>query len=565
MTNNSTATQTASLLEAIATSSISPREAFACLREPLLSSADGELTEKIYEALRSQVWSSVSNREAGDVVSDWADFALRLRQLLRSRSSPVAERFTVLADFLEQSNRFARLHPSSELLTRKHVRTILEVLFAHGPRTTRAAVAQATKLRDANLSRILTNLASAGWIKRQNEGREVLLTLTEEGAAHVREALPPAATPAAITPFTEPVSLEVIRTFWEKTNCAVAVSDNHKGVLSCDRNFASIFGVDSPEVLVGTDVTALRKAVGDMVDGPEEVVPDEVSLMDGRTWRVVEFEAGSHSLWLSFDVTPYKRQLEECRRRERFLLTQIERDQRHRPLRKTIFAGVEPSEVHDASWPVITALRSDLLTPINSINTFAQLLSQDHLHSSRKAIYSELVSGIIDQSAQLRTLLRDIVNVGELFASSSLKADKVQPTVLVDSVLSNFDYTTRHALLSFSRKVTPKVTVETNERALRGVMFQAVSGIVEMMPNGGQVGIETELENDVIVMRVFTRDIEKEIATIGVASKTLVLCEQAVRFFGGEFDFSSRTSDGVSAKFSWPISREKRARTDRVR
>jgi signal transduction histidine kinase len=214
---------------------------------------------------------------------------------------------------------------------------------------------------------------------------------------------------------------------------------------------------------------------------------------------------------------------------------------------------------------MIAALRSDLLTPINSINSIALLLMHESDQRREKTSYGELVSGIIDQSTQLRTLLRDIVNVGELLGSSPLKGDKVKPTALLENVLRNLNYTTRHAHLSFSTEKAPTETIETNERALRGVMFQAVTGIVEMTPNGGNVGIETALENDTIIMRVFTRSIDKELSAMATASKTLILCQHAVRHFGGEFDFTSQTTGGVSAKISWPIFRGKRVRTEHVR
>ena len=248
----------------------------------------------------------------------------------------------------------------------------------------------------------------------------------------------------------------------------------------------------------------------------------------------------------------------------KLLLTQINQTQHDRPTKKAMFAGGGSPEANvDASWPIIAALRSDLLTPINSINSIARLLMQDLGQPRGKSNYGELVSGIIDQSTQLRTLLRDIVNVGELFGSSRLKEDRVQPTALLETVLADLNYTTRHAQLSFSTKKTSTETVETNERALRGVMLQAVTGIVEMTPNGGNVGIETALENDMIVMRVFTHSIDKEFSAIGAASKTLILCEHVVRHFGGEFDFTSWTSDGVSARFSWPVFRRKRVRLGR--
>lgn len=571
---------TSSILEAIATSSIAPGEVFARLRQSLLSPTDGEFPEQVYEAFRSLVWSSVSNREVGESLNAWADVVLKVRQILRTCSSPVAERFTVLADFLEQSNRFASFHPADELLTRKHVRTILEKLLSNHRETTRTTIAEATKLRDANLSRILANLASAGWIKRRNDGREVIISLTEEGAAQARRAISKEASPVGVTPFTDSKSLEVVSALWDSTGCSIAVSDSQRGVLSCDKTFALIFGLSSPELLVGADVSALRKNLAARVDAPDEV-PDEVALPDGRTLRVTEFQAGGQSLWLSQDVTPYKRLLEDYKRRERSLVAEIGRAEYARSTKNAVapkdlwwrghivpaFYNVDTSLfwAREASRGIIGTLRNDLLVPINSINSIALLLSQAATQPKSKSSFGELLDGILDQSTQLRTLLRDIVNVGELLDASRLGADKVQPKALLEEVLGHLAYTSRHAHLSFSHDKGPTETIETNERALRGVMLQAVTGIAEMTPSGGDVGIETALENDVMIMRVFTDSADKDLPIATVWSKTLLMCGHAVRHFGGEFDFTSRTSGGVSARLSWPVSRGKRGHTARVR
>lgn len=547
-------------LEAIATASVTPAEVFASLREPLLASEDGALAEKMYEALRGLVWNVVSSREGGDQLNAWTDVVLKIRQLLRTKASPIAERFTVLADFLDQSLRFSKLHPASELLARKHVRTVLEVLLAHQGTVTRAKIAERVGLRDANMSRVLANLASAGWIKRRTEGREVVVSLTEEGKAQARTALPKAAAAAAANPFSTPAAIEVMQTLWDKTGCAAAVSDNEKGLLSCDRKFATLFGVESPDLLIGTDGATLRKHLTEMVSAPDEVAPDEIALKDGSVMRVVEFDAGSRSLWLGVDVTPYKRQLDEYKRRERLLLQRLSHSAHERP--RQALPAFPHAEYLEAALPVMTTLRNDLLTPINTINSFAQLLTK---HDTPKAepSFRELLTGILTQSSQLRTLLRDIVNVGYLVDASTRAeagSDRVQPHALIKDVLENLNYTARHAHLSFLEGPSSRKAVETDERALRAVMLQALAGIVEITPTGGQVDIEAGLHCNTIVVRIASEKADRDISAVATASKTLSMCEHAARLNGGWLEFTSRSDRGISAELHWPIWSARRRR-----
>lgn len=414
-------------------------------------------------------------------------------------------------------------------------------------------VAEHVGLRDANMSRILANLASAGWISRRNEGREVVVSLTQEGKAHACAALPRVAAAAAANPFGMPEALEVMQALWDETGCAAAVSDNEKGLLSCDRRFARLFGVESPDLLIGTDITTLRKNVADMVTVPDETAPDEVVLEDGAVMRVVETEIGNKSLWLGVDVTPYKRQLAEYQRREKILLQVLRNSSAERSRKSLPNAG--PAEHVETALPMIAMLRNDLLTPINAINSFAQVLAKPGIQEA-EPIFGELVTGIQNQSSQLRALIRDIVNVGHLGDGTSYSAtgyNVVQLHKLIKEILENIPYTTRHAHLSVSEGVTSRESVETDVQALRTMILQVLAGIVELTPQGGKVEIGSKLQQDKIVVSITTENTDRDIPVIAMNSKTLFICEHAARSFGGSLAFTSRSNSGIDAELRWPF------------
>jgi signal transduction histidine kinase len=275
--------------------------------------------------------------------------------------------------------------------------------------------------------------------------------------------------------------------------------------------------------------------------------------------RVVEFEAGSRSLWLGVDVTPYKRQLEDYKRRERLLLRRIDSSAR---LSKPAVPTIHHADYGLAALPIISTLRNDLLTPINTINSFAQLLSK-YVAPTAQPTFRELLAGILTQSTQLRALLRDIVNVGHLVDASTrtwAEPDRIKPSALVKDVLGNLNYTTRHAHLSIQEGAISSKTVETDERALRAVMLQALTGIVEMTPSGGKVGVEANLRHNTIVLRIATAAADRDIAAVMTASKTLSMCEHAARFYGGGFEFTSGSDSGIAAELHWPLQPTKRQR-----
>jgi hypothetical protein len=105
------------VIDAIATASMPPHEAFSAIRALLdPNPTDAAVQKAVYAALRSVAWRFVSGRAAGSHLPRWADVILRVRQMFRSAGSPIAERLTVLADLLEQSENFAHARTDSELL-----------------------------------------------------------------------------------------------------------------------------------------------------------------------------------------------------------------------------------------------------------------------------------------------------------------------------------------------------------------------------------------------------------------------------------------------------------------
>src|SRR5437773_2012093 len=56
-----------------------------------------------------------------------------------------------------------------------------------------------------------------------------------------------------------------------------------------------------------------------------------------------------------------------------------------------------------------------------------------------------------------------------------------------------------------------------------------------------------------IVVHIATEKADKDIAAVATASKTLSICEHAVRLFGGGLEFTHRSDRGISAKLHWPI------------
>lgn len=551
------------VLEAVSTGSLSPAEAFVGIRNFVTAhSEDAESLEDAYEAIMELVWNLVAGRERGPLLDLWGDFVLKVRQLFRTRKSPLAERLTSFADLLEQSSRFAEVHSTETMKERKHDAGILQLLFSRSGPTERSHLIETLRIGESNLSRVLLNLVSAGLITKSAKGREAFLELTPEGrVAAARLNKKPEDVPSVTSIFDNHDAVRTLKALWPKTGCAMAITDETAGLIDCDTTFATLLKGRDTRQLRGQSLATLRKNFSDQISGLDEVAPDEIVLSDGKVYRVAEYEESGRSVWLGFDVSAYKRRIEEARRREKLLLREIETlKSRHsapdRPRRHGFPMAPVPDEATRFApvWAALSTLRYDILTPVNSILSLGLLMQDKQKCLGRLGFYEESVSGIVMQAQHIRAIVRDLFNAGELLENVPLHAiDSFSPAAVVDDVLEAVKYTSRHSNLSFAAPRVAQSMVKTDERVFRGVFLQAVNGFLELLPAGGNVSIEGSIEDRALKVRISTPTSAWNLSALRNEPLGLMMCGWAVENAGGKFDYNRSTQDGIFAEFQLPV------------
>jgi DNA-binding MarR family transcriptional regulator len=177
-------------LAALAAADLAPSAATAAVRGVL--KANPEAGEEIYRALRAWCWKALTSRRFDSELRAWHDLLLKTASALEARRQPAAAKLGVLGDLLYESIQFGEHEPVGEVLQRVHVRKILTFLDGRAE-VERRALVQATGLKSANLSRILSNLQACGLVERLPRGREAAFRLSRSGqdaATEIRRAPP---------------------------------------------------------------------------------------------------------------------------------------------------------------------------------------------------------------------------------------------------------------------------------------------------------------------------------------------------------------------------------------
>ena len=172
-------------LRKIGTGEIDAFEALRIIRQ-VLKSTEEDWSKHVYAALRDRVWKQLTARDYSVGTRKWYDVVRQSGALLRNRDKgKVADMLDGFAELLAQSVRFGELQPLDEVLKRKHVSEILELIRVGGGVLPRHQIAEILGLADANLSRILAILQSNGLVERVRDGKYANFELTALGIKNV--------------------------------------------------------------------------------------------------------------------------------------------------------------------------------------------------------------------------------------------------------------------------------------------------------------------------------------------------------------------------------------------
>lgn len=174
------------------TDALTPSAAASALREALKGEAlSGEV---IYRAFRSWTWRALTERRYDRELRAWLDLMRRTMAVLRKREPAAALKLSALGDLVVESIQFGEHDSVADILQRVHVRQMLLLLKAGVQK--RAVLARRLRLKDANLSRVLSLLLSAGLIERTAAGKEALFRLTRRGEDLAAQLPAPVAKPS---------------------------------------------------------------------------------------------------------------------------------------------------------------------------------------------------------------------------------------------------------------------------------------------------------------------------------------------------------------------------------
>lgn len=540
-------------LEDVATASVPPGEALRLLREVLANgdgTSPGDAVETAYEALRSVVWQIVSSRSEDPEARGWADVVLRVRQLVRTQGRSEAERLTALYDMLDQTIRFAERRHVRRAVHGKHVSSILGRILQGGGSVARIDLAAATGLKDANLSRILSNLVAEGLVERRFSGREVFLSLTPAGrleaAGKPRGRVASAGSPAGALvagAVRGSAARSIVSDLFPSTGASMAVWDGSGSLLASDAGFVELFGGRGLAASEGMSKATFSKAL-DAGAAPESG-EGSMTTGDGRVFRVAMRDGTRGSLWLFTDVTSYAKTPPPPTAGRRIRPPAAVSGSR-------VMAALSGAEGGDASKPGWAApgeeWRSWPVRPLEAHATEASYHMFGLAGSARLAFPAGEPVAHTPHASHFLALMATSYGPQHLYAGGAASA--AQGRLIRECIHVAHE---RAQALEVGMDIDSGLTdfLEWGGIGLSALFLQAVCDVVEHAPRGTRVAFGAHLVNDKVVVRATGGPGFPDMSV--AASGHLWLWEALARSFGGQFGFRAGKTEAMEATVTFPV------------
>ena len=159
-------------------SSAQAREALLAV----LGQPSPELLPDAYLALRAWVWKALDQRRRDPELREWDDLLCAAAALMAQHGQPaLAERLTALHELLSESVAVSETLAAHDITRRQHVAEVLDFLASNGGQANRSAIGAHLSLGQANLTRVLNLMSTAGLIERTTLGKEAVFSLSRSG------------------------------------------------------------------------------------------------------------------------------------------------------------------------------------------------------------------------------------------------------------------------------------------------------------------------------------------------------------------------------------------------
>lgn len=162
--------------------SLSAADARHFVQHLLQSGPDQEIAGDLYDSLRVLTGRILRDKSDSENLRAWYSLIDAVSAQFDELEDPWAARIEVLAELLSDRLGMLESRPAHEVLQRRHVPDLLELLDRHtGELVRRNELRDRLGLAEANLSRILTLLVDTGLIERSKQGKEALFSICSLG------------------------------------------------------------------------------------------------------------------------------------------------------------------------------------------------------------------------------------------------------------------------------------------------------------------------------------------------------------------------------------------------
>lgn len=304
---------------------------------------------------------------------------------------------------------------------------------------------------------------------------------------------------------------------------AFVLWDDQKRLVLCNSKYQELHQLDADWISPGMPYDAVMKRANPPqissnklrnIDSDEKTQTHEVQLEDGRWLQINErFTKDGGFVSVGTDITPIKLNETKLVESEKRLIATIEDLEKSRitleeqkrklgEMASKYAAETEKAEAaNKAKSEFLANISHELRTPLNAIIGFSEIMNESMFGPLGSPKYEEYTRDIHESGSYLLGMINDVLDMSKIEAGRfELDYEVFNLNEMIEETMRIVSHQSEERNLSIEDRVSPKLVVEADRRAIKQILINLLSNAVKFSQDGGRIQIRArKLRNNITI------------------------------------------------------------------
>ncbi len=306
---------------------------------------------------------------------------------------------------------------------------------------------------------------------------------------------------------------------------AFVLWDASKRLVMCNSKYQQLHGLDAntartgmsyDEIMDNAHSPEIKNELVRNLDQDETTRTLEVKLGDGRWLQINErYTEDGGFVSVGTDITPIKlheSKLIDSEKRLMATISDLKRSRKTLEEQKkemeelAVKYSTEKNRAEDANRTkseFLANISHELRTPLNAIIGFSEIMNEGLFGPLGSEKYSEYSRDIHESGTYLLGMINDVLDMSKIEAGRIfLDPEAFNLSEMIEEALRIIAHQSEDRNIEIRESVSPKITLESDRRAIKQILINLLSNAVKFSEDGGRIHIRAKQRGECVTISI---------------------------------------------------------------